>query len=132
MQQKRAAERKRKRALRAWEHESREKEATKLIREGMDAAEAQDLVDARPLKYPKSGSDGEEEEEELESLGGEDFGTDTSLCGMSGPGAPKRARDEAEPESAKRLKGEGLDAPRAVGDVSRDDDCALSSRSRRA
>ena len=73
----------------------------KLIREGMDAAEAQDLVDARPLKYPESGSDGEEEEEELESLGGEDSGPDTSLCGMSGPEAPKRARDEAEPESAK-------------------------------
>jgi len=35
----------------------------------MDAAEAQDLVDAWPLKYPESGSDGEEEEEELESLG---------------------------------------------------------------
>ena len=65
----------------------------KLIREGMDAAEAQDLVDAWPLKYPESGSDGEEEEEELESLGGEDSGTDTSLCGMSGPGAPKRARN---------------------------------------
>ena len=61
----------------------------KLIREGMDAAEAQDLVDARPLKYPESGSDGEEEEEELESLGGEDFGTNTSLCGMSGPVTPQ-------------------------------------------
>ena len=66
----------------------------KLIREGMDTADAQDLVDTRPLKYPEYGSDGEEEEEEeLESLGGEDSGTDTSLCGMSGPGAPKRARN---------------------------------------
>ena len=82
-QQKRAAERKRKRALHGREHESREKEVAKLICEGMDAAEAQDLVDARPLKYPESGSDGEEEEEELESLGGEDSGPDTSLCGMS-------------------------------------------------
>ena len=61
----------------------------KLFREGMDAVEAQDLVDARPLKYPESRSDGEEEEEEeLESFGGEDFGPDTSLCGMSRPGPP--------------------------------------------
>ena len=67
----------------------------------MDAADAQDLVDTRPLKYLEYGSDREEEEEELESLGGENSGTDTSLCGMSGPGAPKRARNEAEPESAK-------------------------------
>ena len=44
----------------------------KLIREGTDPVEAQDFVDARPLKYPESGSDGEkeEEEEELEPLGG--------------------------------------------------------------
>ena len=115
-------ERKRKRALHAREHESREKVVAKLFREGMDAAEAQDLVDARPLKYPESGFDGEEEEEELESFGGEDSGLDTSLCGMSGPGAPKHACDTAELESAKRLKGESSDAPRAVGDVSRDDD----------
>jgi len=119
-------ERKRKRALCTREHKSCKKEVAKLIRERMDATEAQDQVDARPLKYSESGSDGEAEEEELESLGGKDFGTDTSLCGMSGPRAPKSARDEAEPESAKRLKDEGSDAPRSIGDVSRDDDCALS------
>ena len=67
----------------------------------MDAVEAQDLVDARPLKYPESGSEGEEEEEELEPLGGEYSCSETSPCGMSGSGPPKRARDEAEPESAK-------------------------------
>ena len=83
-------------------------------------------MDARPLKYPESGSEGEEEEEEeLEPLGGEYSSSDTSPCGMSGSGAPKRARDEAEPESAKRLRGEGSDAPGVVGDVPRDDDCTL-------
>ena len=44
---------------------------------------------------------------------------------MSGPGAPKHARDEAEPEFVKRLKGEGSDVPRAAGDVTQDDDCAF-------
>ena len=40
-------EKKKKRALRARVHESHEKEVAKLIHEGMDPAEAQDLVDAR-------------------------------------------------------------------------------------
>ena len=102
-QQKRAAERKKKRALRAREHESREKEVAKLIREGMDPVDAQDLVDARLPKYPESGSDGEEEEEELEPLGGEDSSPYASPRGTSGSGAPKRVRDEAEQESAKQL-----------------------------
>jgi hypothetical protein len=91
----------------------------------MDPAEAQDLVDARPLKYPESESDGEEDEEELELLGGEDSGLDTSPCGMSGSRALKRVRDDAEPESMKRLRGEGPDAPGIVGDVPQDIDCAL-------
>ena len=96
----------------------------KLIHEGMDAAESQDLVDARPPKYPESGSDGEEEEE-LEPLGGEDSCPNTSPCGMGRSGAPKCTRDEAEPESAKRLRGEGSEAPGVIGDVPRDDDCTL-------
>ena len=50
-------------------HESREMEVAKLIREGMDPVEAQDLVDARIPEDLQSGSDGEEEEEKLESPG---------------------------------------------------------------
>ena len=69
----------------------------------MDPADAQDLVDARLPKYPESGSDGEEEEEELELLRGEDSGPDASPRGTSGSRAPKHVHDEAEQESAKRL-----------------------------
>ena len=108
-QQRKAAERKKKKALRAREHESREKEVAKLIREGMDPAEALDLVDARPLEYPESGSDGEEEEKVPEPLGGEDSSFDVSPCETSGSGALKGARD-MEPESVKRLRGEGSGA----------------------
>ena len=92
------------------------KEVAKLIREGMDDAEAQDLVDARPLRYPESGSNGEEEEE-LEPLGGEDSCPNTSPCGMGGSEGPKCAHDEAEPELAKRLRYEGSEAPGVIGDV---------------
>ena len=87
--------------LHARVHESREKEVTKLIRQGMDPAEAQDLVDAQIPGDPKSGSDEEELEEEPESPGDVDFGPDVSPCGTSEFEAPKRARDEAEP--AKRF-----------------------------
>ena len=97
-QQRKATERKKKRALRARVHESRAKEVAKLIREGMDPAEAQDLVDARIPNDPESGSDGEEEEEELESPEAVDFGPDASPRGTSESGAPKRTRDEVEPE----------------------------------
>ena len=100
-------------------HESREKEVTKLISEGMDPAEAQDLVDARIPEDPESGSDGEEEEEELELPGAVDFGSDVSSHGTSESGTPKRARDEAEPgpDPAKWFRGEGLGAPGVVSDV---------------
>jgi hypothetical protein len=112
-------------------HESREKEVAKLIREGMDPAEDQDLVDARIPEDPESGSDGEEEEEEVESPGAVDFGSDVSPRGTSESGAPKCARDEAEPEPepVKRFRGEGLGAPGVVSDVSRDaDDIPTLSR----
>ena len=56
----------------------------------MDPAEAQDLIDARPLEYPESGSDGEEERMS-EPLGGEDSGFDGSPGETSGSGALKRA-----------------------------------------
>ena len=102
-QQRRAAERKKKTALHAREHESREKEVAKLIQEEMDPVDAQDLVHDRLPKYPESGSDGEEEEEELELLRGEDSGPDASPRGTSGSRAPKHVHDEAEQESAKRL-----------------------------
>ena len=90
----------------------------------MDPAEAQDLVDARHLKYPESGSDGKEEEE-LEPLGGEDSGLDASPDGTSGSEALKRARDDVEQESAKRLRGEGPGVPGIAGDVPPDFDCTL-------
>ena len=64
-------------------HESREKEVAKLIREGMDPAEAQDLVDAQIPEDLESGSDEEEQEEEPESPGDVDFGPDVSPCGTS-------------------------------------------------
>ena len=69
----------------------------------MDPADAQDLVDARLPKDPESGSDGEEEEEGLETLGGGDSSPHASPCGPSKSGVPKRARDEAELEPSKRL-----------------------------
>jgi len=118
-QQRKAAEKKNKRALRARVHESHEKEVAKLIREGMDPVEAQDLVDAWIPEDPKSGSDGEEEGEELELPGAVDFGPEVSPRGASDSGTPKRARDEAEPgpEPAKWFRGEGLGAPGVVSDV---------------
>ena len=79
-------------------HESREKEVAKLIREGMDPTKAQDLVDAQIPEDPESGSDEEEQEEEPESPGDVDFGPDVSPRGTSESGAPKRTRDEVEPE----------------------------------
>ena len=90
----------------------------------MDPTEAQGLVDARPLKYPEFGSDGEEEEEELEPLGGEDSGLDASPRRTSGSGALKHAREDTESESVKRSRGEGPGTPGIVGDVPRDVDCS--------
>ena len=75
--------------LHARVHESREKEVTKLIREGMDPAEARDFVDSRIPEDLESGSDGEEEEEKLESPGAVDIGPDVSPRGMSESGIPK-------------------------------------------
>ena len=75
----------------------------------MDPAKAYDLVETRPLEYPGSGSDGEEEKVP-EPLGGEDSSFDASPCQMSGSGALKRASDDMEPEPVKRLRGEGSGA----------------------
>ena len=86
----------------------------------MDPTDAQDLVDARLPKDPESGSDGEKEEEGLETLGGGDSSPHASPCGSSESGVPKCARDEAELEPSKRLRGEGLGMPVVVGDVPRD------------
>ena len=95
-QQRKATERKKEKARHAREHEKLENEVTKLIREGMDPADAQDMVDARLPKDPVSGSDGDEEEEGLETLGGGNSSPHTSPCWPSESGVPKRARDEAE------------------------------------
>ena len=91
----------------------------------MDPAEAQDLIHARALEYPESGSDGEEEEKVPEPIGGEDSGFDASPCQTSGSGALKRARDDMEPEPAKRHRGEGSGAQEVIGDVPRGGDCVL-------
>ena len=82
-------------------------------------------MDARPPKYSESGSEGEAEEEELESLGGRGFWSGHVPMWDERIWGPKFARDEAEPESAKRLRGEGSEAPGVIGDVPRDDDCTL-------
>ena len=117
-------ERKRRRALRAQEYTVRQREVAKLIHEGMESADAQDSMDARPLKYPESCSD--EEEEESGSLRDEGSGSTASLRETSGFGSLKRPRDDAAPEPTKRLRDEGLGAPEPVSDGLRDNDCALS------
>jgi hypothetical protein len=98
----------------------------------MDPADAHDLVDSRLPKHPESGSDGEEEEEGLETLGGGDSCPHTSPCGPSESGVPKRARDEVEMEPSKRLRGEGLGTPGVIGDVPRDADGTLPPGRREA
>ena len=84
------------------------------------------MTDARPLEYPESGSDGEEERMS-EPLGGEDSSFDGSPGETSESGALKHARDDVEPESAKHLRDDGLSVPENVGDKLRDGDCVLSS-----
>ena len=106
---------------------NRQREVAKLIREGMDPAEAQNLVDACPLEHPESCSDEEVEEAEASgSLGDEGSGSAASLCETSESGVLKQARDDAAPESAKRLWGEGSGALKTVGGDLWDDDCTLS------